>query len=195
MADTPVSLLERLRANPDPRSWQRLVDLYTPLIRDWLRRHALQASDSDDLVQDVLGVLVQELPNFRHDLRRGAFRRWLRNITANRLRTHWRKRGRRPVATGDSDFEGVLNQLEDPESRLSAEWDREHDRHVARRLLELLAGDFEPTTWAAFRMLVLEGIDTAEVAAQLKITPNAVRIAKSRVLSRFRKEAEGLIDE
>lgn len=195
MADTPVSLLERLRANPNPASWQRLIDLYTPLIRDWLRRHALQASDADDLIQDVLQVLVKELPNFRHDLRRGAFRRWLRTITANRLRTHWRKQRSRPVATGDSDFEGVLNQLEDPDSRLSAEWDRDHDRHVARRLLELLAGDFEPATWQAFRLLVLEGVSTAEVAAQLNISPNAVRIAKSRVLNRFRKEAEGLIDE
>jgi RNA polymerase sigma factor (sigma-70 family) len=195
MADTPVSLLERLRLRPDPSSWQRLVDLYTPLIRNWLRWHSLQTSDTDDLVQDALEVVIRELPNFRHDLRRGAFRRWLKTITVNRLRTHWRKQRIRPVATGDSDFEGMLNQLEDPNSQLSQEWDRQHDQHVARRLLELLAADFEPTTWEAFRLLVLEGRETTEVAAQLKITPNAVRIAKSRVLARFRSEAAGLIDE
>lgn len=42
MPDTPISLLERLRLRPDEESWQRLVDLYTPLIRDWLRRYQLQ---------------------------------------------------------------------------------------------------------------------------------------------------------
>jgi RNA polymerase sigma-70 factor (ECF subfamily) len=58
----------------------------------------------------------------------------------------------------------------------------------------LLEPEFEPTTWRAFRALVLEGRPTGEVAAELGITSNAVRIAKSRVLSRFRREAEGLIE-
>src|SRR5215831_187155 len=58
MSETSVSLLQRLRHQPDPGSWQRLVDLYTPLLRDWLRRAALQPQDADDLIQDVFGVLV-----------------------------------------------------------------------------------------------------------------------------------------
>lgn len=194
MPDTPISLLERLRLRPDEQSWQRLVDLYTPLIRDWLRRHDLPGSDTDDLTQDVMQVLVRELPNFRHDLRPGAFRRWLRNVTVNRLRVHWRGRRSRPVATGDSDFGHVLDQLEDPNSSLSRVWDEEHDRHVARRLLELIEPEFEATTWRAFRGLVLEGKRTAEIAADLGVTPNAVRIAKSRVLSRFRQEIDGILD-
>jgi RNA polymerase sigma-70 factor (ECF subfamily) len=193
MPDTPISLLERLRLRPDAASWQRLVDLYTPLIRTWLRRHALQDSDADDLTQDVLGVLVRELPNFRHDLRRGAFRRWLRQVTVNRLRVFWRSRRARPLA-GDPDLGPVLDQLEDPDSGLSRLWDREHDLHVARRLLELIEPEFEPATWRAFRLLVLEGQTTAAVASELGLSPNAVRIAKSRVLRRFRQEVDGLID-
>jgi RNA polymerase sigma-70 factor (ECF subfamily) len=193
MPDTPISLLERLRLRPDAASWERLVDLYTPLIRAWLRRHALQDSDADDLTQDVLGVLVRELPNFRHDLRRGAFRRWLRQVTVNRLRVFWRSRHARPLA-GGTDLGPVLDQLADPDSGLSQLWDREHDLHVARRLLELLEPEFEPATWRAFRLLVLEGRPTAAVAAELGLSSNAVRIAKSRVLRRFRQEVDGLID-
>jgi RNA polymerase sigma-70 factor (ECF subfamily) len=194
MAETPVSLLDRLRLRPDPASWQRLVDLYTPLIRDRLRRHFLQDSDLDDVTQDVLGVLVRELPHFQHDLRPGAFRRWLRGITANRLRTFWRSRRARPVAVGDSDLDQLLAQLEDPDSSLSRLWDLEHDRHVVRRLLQLLEPEFEGPTWQAFRLLVLEGKRTAEVARELGITANAVRIAKSRILSRLRQEVAGLVD-
>jgi RNA polymerase sigma-70 factor (ECF subfamily) len=194
MPDTPISLLERLRLRPDAASWRRLVDLYTPLIRAWLRRHALQDPDADDLTQDVLGVLVRELPNFRHDLRRGAFRRWLRTVTVNRLRVFWRAQRGRPLAGNAADLGHVLDQLEDPDSGLSRLWDREHDLHVARRLLELLEPEFEPATWRAFRLLVLEGRPTSEVAAELGLSPNAVRIAKSRVLRRFRQEVDGLID-
>jgi RNA polymerase sigma factor (sigma-70 family) len=192
--DTPISLLERLRLRPDEESWRRLVNLYTPLIHDWLRRHALADSDSDDLTQDVMQVLLRELPHFQHDLRPGAFRRWLRNVTVNRLRVFWRSRRARPVATGASDFGHILDQMEDPTSSLSRLWDEEHDRHVARRMLELMEPEFEPTTWLAFRKLVLESKPTAAVAAELGITPNAVRIAKSRVLSRIREEIDGILD-
>src|SRR5271165_3801407 len=113
MSDTPISLLERLRLSPDSGSWQRLVNLYTPLIRDWLRFYALAAVDRDDLVQEVLGVLVRELPEFHHDLRRGAFRRWLRTITVNRLRMFWRNRRAQPQTCAGSDFAQVLDQRED----------------------------------------------------------------------------------
>jgi len=192
MAETPVSLLERLRDRPDPEAWRELVDLYTPLLGRWLR-HSVQPSDADDLVQEVLGVLVRELPHFRREGRRGAFRAWLRGILVNRLRAFWRTRQGRAVGTGDSDLLKMLEQLEDPRSDLHRLWDREHDRYVAHRLLERIGPEFEPTTWRAFRGVVLEGKRVAEVAAELGISANAVSIAKSRVLHRLRQEVRGLL--
>ena len=194
MNDTPLSLLERLRLRPDPVSWQRLVDLYLPFVRHWLRRQNVQPADVDDLTQDVLATVVREMPEFKHDLRTGAFRRWLRTIALNRLRSFRRSRQPHLIGTGDSGYLLAMAQLEGPESDLSRQWDEEHDRHVVRRLLELIEPEFEPATWRAFRMLVLEGQSTAEVAQALGLSANAVRIAKSRVLARLRHEADGLID-
>jgi RNA polymerase sigma-70 factor (ECF subfamily) len=169
------------------------VDLYTPLVAAWLRAQALQPADVDDLTQEVLETLLRELPRFHHDLRPGAFRRWLSGIVLNRLRAFWR--ARRPVpAAGDLSREQALDELEDPNSELSRRWDEEHDWHVVRRLLELIEPEFEPATWQAFRMAVLEGKPTREVATALNLSANAVRIAKSRVLARFRQEIAGLID-
>jgi RNA polymerase sigma-70 factor (ECF subfamily) len=74
MSETSVSLLERLRSRPDNAAWQRLVELYTPLLHGWLRRHGLRSSDVDDLVQDALAVVVRELPRFEHGQRTGSFR-------------------------------------------------------------------------------------------------------------------------
>src|SRR5207249_2315598 len=119
-------------------------------------RHSLQASDADDLVQEVLSVVVRELSQFRRQ-GRGAFRAWLRTILVNRLRAFWRARQGRAVATGDSDLRKLLEQLEDPRSGLHRQWDREHDRHIAHRLLERIGPEFEATTWRAFRGVVLEG--------------------------------------
>lgn len=192
MSETSFRLLDRLRLEPDDGSWRRLVDLYTPLIQDWLRRQGLQQEDANDLTQEVLAAVVRELPKFRHDERPGSFRAWLRQITVNRMRYFWRSKRYRPLATGDSDFAHRLEQLEDPQSVLSRLWDQEHDQHVSRKLLELIEPEFTATTWQAFRRVVLEGAKAAEVAAQLGITANAVWIAKSRVLARLREELRGL---
>jgi RNA polymerase sigma-70 factor (ECF subfamily) len=194
MADTSFSLLQRLRSQPDAESWQRLVALYTPLIQGWLRRHAVAPADADDLTQEVMAVVVRELPNFQHNQRRGAFRSWLRTITVHRLRASWRARRLRPAATGDSDFLKMLDELEDPSSGLSRLWDQQHDQHVARRLMELVEPQFEPTTWRAFRRVVLDGVKAAVAAAELRLSVNAVLLAKSRVLGRLRQEMEGLTD-
>src|SRR6266849_3626698 len=109
MAETSLGLLNRLRSTPDAESWRRLVDLYTPLIQGWLRRLAVPPSDADDLTQEVMTVLVRELPQFKHNQQRGAFRNWLRTVTVNRLRVLWRARETRPLGTGDSGFLKMLD--------------------------------------------------------------------------------------
>jgi RNA polymerase sigma-70 factor (ECF subfamily) len=153
----------------------------------------LQAQDADDLIQEVLTVVVRELPGFRYDPERGSFRGWLRTVLVHRLRAFQRAQRMRPLATGDSDFCRLLEQLEDPRSGLSRLWDQEHDRHVLGRLLEMIRPDFEPTTWLAFRRVVLEGIKPAVAAAELGISVNAVFIARSRIQRRLREEMRGLI--
>jgi RNA polymerase sigma factor (sigma-70 family) len=193
MSETPVSLLERLRLRPDAADWQRLVDLYRPLLESWLRRQGVQPADADDLVQDVLTVLPRELPRFQR-VRQGAFRSWLRGILANRLRGFWRDRRHRPQAAGDSDFAHLLEQMEDPASDLSRRWDEEHDAHVIQQLLSSIEHEFTPATWQAFRRQVLDEARAAVVAAELGISVNAVLIARSRVLRRLRREARDLID-
>jgi RNA polymerase sigma-70 factor (ECF subfamily) len=78
-APTSLSLLERV-CDGDAEAWRRLVALYEPLLRSWLRRTPLQPADRDDLLQQILMVLVRKLPTFRHNGRPGAFRAWLRAI-------------------------------------------------------------------------------------------------------------------
>ena len=194
MTETSISLLERLRDPADGDAWRRLVDLYSPLIAGWLRRHGVPRSDVDDLVQDVLGVVVRRVPEFRHNRRVGAFRHWLRSILVNCLRESGRAQRHRPATPGSTDLASILDQLEDPGSDLSRLWDREHDCHVARRLMQWTEPEFQPGTWRAFRRQVLEGASAAEVAAEMGTTVNAALIAKSRVLGRLRRISFGLID-
>jgi RNA polymerase sigma-70 factor (ECF subfamily) len=192
MSATRQSLLFRARGG-DQDAWQDLADLYRPLIVGWLRHQGVPGNEVDDLVQDILLTVVQSLPSFSHSGRAGAFRAWLRTITHNRTCDFWRGHARQAHAAGGSGAD-VLRQLEDPDSELNRQWDEEHDRYVLRCLLELMAEEFEPATMSAFRRIALEGADSAEVARELGLSVGAVYAAKSRVLQRLRREAEGLID-
>ena len=191
--ETSASLLEGLRTSPDEAAWRRLDDLYRPIIRRWLLRDPSLGEEAVDVVQDVMGVLVRELPDFQRR-RTGSFRRWLRTITAHRLGAFYRSRKTRPVALASPLDMCPLMQLADPNSELGRQWDQEHDRYVLNRLMELIAPLFEPTTLAAFRRVAVDGIAPARAAEELGLSLNAVLIAKSRVLSQLRQEAKGLID-
>src|ERR1041385_5236149 len=85
MHTTAVSLLERLRQPADSTAWEKLVRLYTPLLLYWARRLGLQETDAADLVQDVLIVLVQKLPEFQYQPGK-SFRGWLRPVLLNKWR-------------------------------------------------------------------------------------------------------------
>jgi RNA polymerase sigma factor (sigma-70 family) len=192
MADTSVTFLERLSSEPDEDSWQRFVDLYGPLIRGWLGRYSVAAEDAEDLAQEVLTVVVRELPRFQHNQQPGAFRNWLRIVAVNQLRLLWRnRRGEAGVA----DLAGMLDQLADPSSSLSQLWNQEHDRHVTHRLMNMIRPQFEEKTWQAFRRVAIDGLKPAAVAAELGISVNAVLLAKSRILNRLRQELRGLTDD
>lgn len=194
MHETSLSLLDRLRHSPENEGWNRLAELYTPLIRMWLRRYDVQDSDAHDLIQEVLLAVSKDLVTFEHRGQPGAFRGWLKAILINRLRKFWRARDRRPQTRGDSAIEARLAQLDDPASELSRIWNREHDQYVLRQLLSLAEPHFEPTTWLAFCRVALEGTKADVVAQEMGISRNAVIIAKCRVLNRLRQEAEGLIE-
>jgi RNA polymerase sigma-70 factor (ECF subfamily) len=187
--ETSASLLERLRTAPDEAAWRRLDDLYRPLIRRWPQKDPTLGADAEDVTQEVMGVLVRELPGFQRQ-RTGSFRRWLRTVTAHRLAAHCRSRRGRPLALGAPPEESPLTQLADPNSEQSRLWDEEHDRYVLRRLMDLI----EPSTLAAFRRVALDGAAAEQAADELGLSVGAVWLAKSRVLSRLRQEAEGLID-
>ena len=192
MSPTSVSLLDRLKAaGPAASDWNRLQGIYLPLISRWLSRVPGLGVEVDDLAQEVFVVVIREIPRFERQ-REGSFRAWLRQVTVNKVRTHRRRRQRRPAAGTDAT-DRFLASLADPNSELAHEWDVDHDRHVFQRLLAIVQPDFRSTTWTAFHRFALEGLPAAQVAGEMGLSVNAVIQAKSRVLRRLREEAGDLL--
>jgi RNA polymerase sigma-70 factor (ECF subfamily) len=184
--ETSLSWLGRLAATGSDLDWQKLVEVYGPLLREWFAHTGVPTADRDDLAQEVMLAVFRGVADFE---RRGpgAFRAWLRGIVANQARKFFRDRKVHPCID--------LDQLAGAGSALSRQWDREHDQHLAARALRAVEGDFAPQTWQAFRRQVLEHRSPAEVAAELGVSVNSVLLARSRVMKRLREELRGLIED
>lgn len=190
---TSVSLLERIRLGASDESWYEFVTLYNSFIESWLLKQRVQPSDAEDIRQEVLSVVLREIRDFEHNGRTGAFRNWLRTITANRLREFWRSRKRQRNAA-EADLEALANMLDDATSEISRIWNNDHDRQMLEHLLLRITKQFKPESVNAFRRVAIQQQPIEEVSSELNLTINAIRIAQSRILRALRKAGEGLID-
>jgi RNA polymerase sigma-70 factor (ECF subfamily) len=97
----------------------------------------------------------------------------------------------RPRASGDTTTNLLLD--EHPESvGESDEWEIEYQRRLATVAMEQIKGEFQETTWRAFRLTAVEGVAATEAARQVGLSPGAVYVAKSRVLARLKEAVEAV---
>lgn len=190
-ADKPTSLtlLERVR-NQDAEAWQRLWQLYAPLVARWCSGAGVAPPDADDVRQEVFQAVATGLDGFRRDRTGDTFRGWLRGITRNKLLDHFRRRARQAEAQGGT--EAQLRFQDVPVAELPEDT-AEDLGGLYHRALELVRCEFEQRTWEAFWRAAVEGHSPALIAAELGVTAAAVRKAKSRVLRRLREELGELI--
>jgi RNA polymerase sigma-70 factor (ECF subfamily) len=191
---TSLTLLERLRAD-EPDAWQTVVRLYTPLVFYWCAGHGVRGADADDVSQEVFRAVAAGLSEFRRDRPGDTFRGWLRGITRNKLRDYFRRQGRAPQAAGGTDVMRQLHEVPDAAAAPTEEDDPAAEVNgLYRRALELVRGEFEEKTWHAFWLTVVEGRSPVDIAADLAVTPAAVRKAKSRVLHKLKERFGDLIN-
>ena len=188
MLSTHPTLLDRLRRDNDRRAWDRFVDLYSPLLFEWARRNGVPSNDAADLVQNVLVLLLRQIPSFEKRPG-GSFRGWLFTVLRNCWRDQCRAQKRQPIIA-----QGVSPDEQGGPDPIAELTDQEYHNYLIRRTLRVIQTDFPVPTWKAFWLHVVEGKPASEVAANTGTTPNAVYLARGRVLKRLREELAGLLD-
>lgn len=186
---TRASLLVRIRDGQDVEAWRQFVQAYSPVVYSFARKRGLQDADAADLMQEVLRSVAAAAGRLEYDPKRGAFRAWLFTVTRNKLYSFLDGRRRRVQGTGDSSAQQRL--LDEPDREQDA-WDQEYDRNVFDWASRRVRGEFQDRTWQAFWRTAVDGASPAEVARELEMSPGAVYVAKSRVLSRLRDEVQQL---
>ncbi len=189
MSTTSITLLDQLCRGSTPEAWQRLVDIYSPILLRYAVSRGVHRDAAADLIQDVFVVLVEKLPTFEYQ-QGGGFRRWLFTILLNKWRDRARAAARVPVVS-------VGNHLPEPpanDDSADTLGEAEYRQQVVALAVDLMKSEFEPATWKACWEHGVLGRPAAEVAAELGVTVNAVYLSTSRVLRRLRGSLRGLLD-
>lgn len=193
LAEPSSSLLARVRAR-DQAAWERLVNLYSPLVYRWCKQCGLQAADAADIGQQVFLAVARKVGDFRRDRAGDSFRGWLRAIAMNRLHDHRRTVAKDKIEGGDA-LDGLALLDADASGASETKSQREEEESLLfRRAMDLMRTEFEEKTWQAFWQVIVDGRRPADVGRDLGMTANAVYLARGRVMRRLREEFADLID-
>ncbi len=187
---TRQTLIIRARNRDDADAWDEFVSTYRLFICHVLNRMNVGENDFEDLLQEVMLRLWEKLGSYDPD--KGKFRSWLsyvvRNIVLNfvqknKTRIHKLEQFSLEVKDGSAFHSGVDRMIE-----------REWKLHISGMAMDSIRSLFSETAIAVFE-LSLEGLDRMQISKRLQITPDSVKVLKSRVKSRYLMEVKRLINE
>lgn len=165
--------LVRAYRGGDERGATELVRRHAAAVTRFLIGAGAEASDVDDLVQEMFFRAFRALDGWRGE---AAFRSWLMTIASNLLKDQYRKRrGRTLVALEDHD----LSSTDDPAATLEAS---EAERHLSRGLTGLPRLQRE-----VFLLRAQQGMDYEDIARTLDTTPGAARVHYHHAVKRLKE--------
>ena len=184
---TSMTLLHAAQSDK-PGAWDLMVRIYGPIVFRNCRKMGLSQDDAPDVVQDVFRKLLKHLPKFERQ-RTGSFRKWLAMTTRTTVIDFCRANGETNDAIGGSAaiqyFQTIPEIIED-ESALSSSRPSKL-RDALHDALAMIREEFSEHVWTAFWRTAVDGQNAREVAEELDMGHTAVRMAKSRVLSRLKE--------
>ncbi len=181
-AASPVPELVAQALAGDHRSWEALVERYTPLLLSVVRKYGLRPADAEDVVQTVWLRLVEHLRDLRDPV---ALPRYVFQTATHECYRLFS--ARRHVVLTDPTGPGLPERDDAPpvDAGLIAE-DRRH------RLLGAVAG--LPDRQRALLMALLEDPPPSyeEISRRLDMPIGSIGPTRARALQRLRQVAEEL---
>lgn len=210
---THWSLIRRAQNEESPEAseaLERLCRAYWPPLYAFLRRSGQSPEDSQDLVQGLFALLLQDGRLNLADPARGRFRSFLLASLKNHMVNEWKKMrrvkrgGEYVVLSLDYQREEARYTREPPDNLTP---DLVYERRWARQLVELAQQRLEAELADSPRKrLLLElvsesfwgtppSIPFSEIAARVNLTEGAAKTASSRLRQRFHAILRGLVAE
>lgn len=179
-----AQFLDRLRAR-DETAFEELVRTQGRRLLAVARRFLGTDEDAQDTVQDAFLSAFRNLDRFEGGSRLST---WLHRIVVNAALMKLRTRRRRP----EESIEPLLPAFADDGHHLEriSSWDEPVDealeRAETRRLVRTLIDELPDSYRTVLLLRDIEGLDTAETALALGLTPTAVKVRLHRARQALR---------
>lgn len=194
MTATGTRTLEALKDPGNRTVWQQFVARWRPPIISFALRVGLREDEAQDAAQETLIAFCDAYRSGKYDREKGRLRKWLFGIASNQIQSIIRKRPKNEVhPDGGTDETDFFHRIGD-QGQLEAIWDEEWSQWIIRHCIEAVRPQFKPKTFKAFELFVVQELPAKEVAEQLKMTENAVFLAKHRVLKCIREMHRELLE-
>jgi len=177
--ETSMSMISMAQRG-DQAAWNRLIEIYAPLVHLQCIRKGLQIHDAHDVTMTVFTALWEGLHRFTRDKKNQRFLKYLRKITSHKLADHYRATGRRPdiAIGGDAQLLAALDQpvgtpLSDIHSELLwAEEKLNEDLRAQHMVVAKTA--FNDEFYQAWHRTVIDEASIVVVAKELDLLPPEV---------------------
>ncbi len=180
-------MLALLRRDPsDQEGWDEFVEIYGRHIYRWCRQWKLQDADARDVTQNILVKLTQKLREFSYDPSR-SFRGWLKTVAHHAWRDFEASRRHAQRPGGGSQAEELMLTVQARED-LVRKLDEAFDLELLEAAKVRVRLRVAPHTWEAFRLMALESVPVAQVAARVNMQVAMVYVAKSKVQKMLQEE-------
>jgi RNA polymerase sigma factor (sigma-70 family) len=169
------------------------MQIYVPIVRDYCFQRNIQASDIDDIVQDVMTSVLHAMQTFKYDPAKGRFRAWFGTVAANRIKSWMTRQSRRVDKSSGTGEDSAIPTADcvDPDSY----WTAIFSERVFQVACDRIRGGFAAVTWRCFEATWIHNEPSGEVAKSLGIPIHSVYVNKSRVLQRLEQEVRLLADD
>lgn len=193
---TRASLVRRLKDWGDQSGWQEFFDTYWRLIYGTALKAGLSDAEAQDVVQDTILTVAKAMPAFDYDPARGSFKSWLRKTTHWRIRDHWRRRARHPIAEPRREDESrtpTVERIPDPASlEPDAAWEADWQQNFMDSAIERVKRQVKPQQYQLFDCYVLKGWPMKDVTQKLRVSMAQVYFAKLKITGLIQKELRAL---
>ena len=208
---TRQSLLSRLKNLDDHESWRNFFDTYWRLIHGLALKSGLTNAEAEDVVQETLLAVAKEMPNFKYDPARGAFKGWLLEITRRRIANQVRRRLKyRHVTAGpqvgeasgqptrersepDQRRTATVERVPDPNSdELERLWDLDWQRNLMETAIVRVKKRVNAKQYQMFNLYVMMEWPMNQVKKTLGVSAAQVYMAKMRIGRLIKSEVRTL---
>jgi len=185
---TSQSLVDAMQ-NGESLAWEKIAKVWGTTLMGYFRRKDLQVADCEEITQNVLVKMYGAMTRgkFKRDGKSKKLKHWVYAIAENELRSFYSRFKNKPGSPGGDVHQDLLANLGTEDDSGSFEI------MLVSGVLDTIQGDFEESTWEAFRLHHFDSLPATEIAQQMGIKPGTVRQKIFRVMQRLRTELDAVI--